>query len=95
MMTFNEKNHWVFHLVPTACSYAKLDEYFGKLRNAEIGAAQMQRDLGENSAVGNVVQTKIKKWAIEMGKSKAIIPDMKDTRRNSLLRVANTISGCS
>ena len=31
MMAFNEKHHWVFPLVPTACAYAKLDGYFGKL----------------------------------------------------------------
>ena len=35
-MTFNEKHHWVFSLAPTACSYAKLNEYFGKFRVAEI-----------------------------------------------------------
>ena len=32
MKAFNEKSRWVFPLVPTACSYAKLIEYFGKLR---------------------------------------------------------------
>ena len=36
MMTLNEKHHWVFPLALTACDYAKLDEYFGKLRKAEI-----------------------------------------------------------
>ena len=33
MMTFNEKHRWAFPLVPTACGYAKLNEYFGKLRD--------------------------------------------------------------
>ena len=28
MMTYNEKNHWVFPLAPTACAYAKLNDYF-------------------------------------------------------------------
>ena len=28
MMTYNEKHHWVFPLVPTACAYAKLNGYF-------------------------------------------------------------------
>ena len=35
MMTFCGKHRWVFPLVPTACAYAKLNEYFGKLRDAE------------------------------------------------------------
>ena len=38
MMTFIEKRHWVFPPVSTACAYSKLDEYFGKLRKAEIEA---------------------------------------------------------
>ena len=51
MMTFNENHHWVFHPIPTDCACAKLDEYFGKLRKAEIGALQMKGDFGGNLAV--------------------------------------------
>ena len=47
MVTFNEKHHWAFPLVPSSCDYAKLGEYFGKLRNAEIEAMQM-RAISEN-----------------------------------------------
>ena len=32
MMTYNEKHHWVIPLVPTACAYAKLDDYFWKIK---------------------------------------------------------------
>ena len=33
MMTFNEKHRWVSPLPPTACDCAKLDDYFGKMKN--------------------------------------------------------------
>ena len=46
MMTFNEKRRWVFSLVPTACSYAKLNGYFGKLRSSEIEVLQAKGDFG-------------------------------------------------
>ena len=46
MMTSNDKHRWVFPLVPTACAYAKLGEYFGKLRKAEIEAHQLKGDFG-------------------------------------------------
>ena len=45
-MTFNGKNRWVFPLVPTACAYAKLGEYFGKLRGSVIEVPQAQGDFG-------------------------------------------------
>ena len=45
MATFNEKNRWVFPLVPTACAYAKLNEYFGKLQNSKIEVSQTQGDF--------------------------------------------------
>ena len=31
MMTFNEKRHWVFPLVPTSCDYAKVGDYFWEM----------------------------------------------------------------
>ena len=41
-ITFNVEHRWVFPLVPTARAYTKLDEYFGKFRNAEIQVLQAQ-----------------------------------------------------
>ena len=38
MMTSNGENHWVFPPAPTAFGYAKLGDYFGKLRKSEIEA---------------------------------------------------------
>ena len=95
MMTFNEKHNWVFHLAPTAFDYSKLDEYFGKLRKAEIGARQTHRDFGGNSAVRKGSGTENPTMLSKMEKSKAIISGMKDSIRNSLLRAGDTISGCS
>ena len=54
----------------------------------------MQGDVGGNSAVREVAKSKNQGLMIKMGKSKAIISDMQDAVRNSLLRVANTIPGC-
>ena len=46
MMTFNEKHHWVFPLVPTACSYAKLGGYLGKLQKSQMEGLQVQGFFG-------------------------------------------------
>ena len=63
MTTLNGKNHCVWNLAPTACAYAKSDEYFRKLRKAEIEGLKMQGDFGENVAVRKVAKTKIKdRW---------------------------------
>ena len=32
MVTYNGKHHWVFPLVPTACAYAKPNDYFRKMK---------------------------------------------------------------
>ena len=42
MMTYNEKHHWVFHLVPTACAYTKLNDYFRKMQKEQIEVSQVQ-----------------------------------------------------
>ena len=55
----------------------------------------MQGDFGEKSAVRKVVDTKNQRLTGTMDPGKSIISDTGDTIRNSLLRVANTISGCS
>ena len=46
MMTFNERYHWVFTLIPTACARNKSDEYFGELQKSEIEALQTQEYFG-------------------------------------------------
>ena len=58
MMTFNEKHHWVFPLVPTSCDYAKLDDYFGKMQKSEIEAMQAQGDFGDHLEVRKVNKSK-------------------------------------
>ena len=35
MMTYNEKHHWVFPLVRTACDYTKLNDYFWKMQKGK------------------------------------------------------------
>ena len=54
MMTFNEKHRLVFPLVSNSRDYAKLYEYFGKLRGSKIEVLQVQGDFGENLA-GQIV----------------------------------------
>ena len=76
MMNFNEKHRWLFPLVPTACAYTKLGEYFGKSRKSEIEALQIQGDFGGNSAGWVVAKTKNQRSMSTMGKSKAIISDI-------------------
>ena len=46
MMAFNEKHHWVFHLPPTACDYAKLGDYFGKCENRKLRPSKRRGILG-------------------------------------------------
>ena len=93
MVAFNEKRRWVFPLVQTACSYDKLNGYFGKLRNSQMGVLQTQGRFGENSAAGKVINAKSKNVK-QNGKSKSIISDMEDTILNTPLRDVDTISGC-
>ena len=50
-MTFNGKHRLVFPLVPTACAYAKSNEYFGKLRGLAIEGLQLQGDFVKNLPV--------------------------------------------
>ena len=59
MMTFNEKNRWVFPLVPTAFAYAKSNEYFGKLQNSKIEVLQAQGDFGGDLSVRKVLRVNI------------------------------------
>ena len=60
-----------------------------------IEVLQMQGYFLGNLAVRKVVKTKNQRLISKMGKSKAIIPDIQDEIQNSLLRVVDTMSGCS
>ena len=93
MMTFNEKRHWVFPLVPTDWAYAKLDGYFGKLQKSEIEALQVQGDFGGHLEVRKVNKTKNRWLGGKMGKFKAAVSDVGDTIRNTFARMANALSG--
>ena len=80
MVTFNDNHRWVFPLAPTACDYAKLDGYFGKLRNAEISALQMQGYFGEYLDLRKVAKSKPK---INEQNGKSPIDCFGRERRNS------------
>ena len=80
---FQWGDRWVFPLVPTACSYAKLDEYFGKFWKAEIEVMQTQGDCGEHLEVGEVAKSKNRRLMSKMGNSKAIGADVEDAIRNT------------
>ena len=60
MMTFNDNRHWVFPLVPTACAYAKLDGYFGKLQTH--GGSGEHLEVGGSREKQN--QRLMSKWEI-------------------------------
>ena len=94
-MAFNEKHHWVFSLVPTACDYAKLSEYFGKLRGLDIEALQVQGDSVGGLSVRAVLRANHHRLGSKMEISKTAISDMVGKARDTLFRVVNTISGCS
>ena len=66
---------------------------FGELRGLEIEVPQ--GDFGENLSVRQVLRTKQKRLRSIIRISKTAISEMKDMGRNTLLRVADTISGFS
>ena len=66
MMTFNEKHRCVFPLAPTACDYAKLDEYFREMQNEQIVALQVQGNFGDHSDVRKVTKSKSQRSQGEM-----------------------------
>ena len=76
MMTFNEKHRWAFPLVPTACGYAKLNEYFGKLRDVKIEVLQLQGDFGGDLSVRKVSRPNRQRVKSTMGISKSVISEM-------------------
>ena len=46
-VTFNDKHRWVFPLAPTACAYAKLDDYFRKMQKKQIEVLQTREIFRE------------------------------------------------
>ena len=46
MVTFSEKRRWASRIVPTVCSYSKLNGCFAKLRGSEIERLQSHGDFG-------------------------------------------------
>ena len=46
MMTYNEKHHWVFPLVPTDSAYAKLNDYFGGMQKGKLRFCRFGGFLG-------------------------------------------------
>ena len=61
MMTYNEKHHWALPLLPTACAYAKLRDYFRKIQKEQIEILQVQGDFGGHLGVRKVTKAKAKK----------------------------------
>ena len=95
MMTFNEKNHWVLPLVPTACAYAKLNEYFAKLRGLEIEVPQVHCDTVGNLSAQKVGWEKQQRMKSKMGSSKNGDFGNGDMIQKTIARLINTISGYS
>ena len=76
------------HLGPTACAYAKLNEYFGKLQSSKIESAQSQGDFGGDLSVREGLQAKKQRPQSKMGSVGAAISGMEDMIQNTLLRAA-------
>ena len=71
--TSNEKNRWVLPLAPTDCAYAKLNEYFGKLRGAVTEVLQSMGDFGGKLSVREVSRPKEQRIRSKMESSKTAI----------------------
>ena len=93
MTTFNEKHHWVFPLVPTAGAYAKLDDYFGKCENRKLMSGMCRGGFRGPFGISESEQNRKSTFREEMGKSEAIISDMKDTTQNTFVGMPNAPSG--
>ena len=95
MVTFSEKNRWEFPLVSTACPNAKLNEYFGELQNSEIESPQTQGDFGCNIYPFGKLPKRKSTISKKNGKFGIGNSRNKDVIQHTLLRLVNTISGCS
>ena len=91
-MTFNDKHHWVFPLVPTACAYTKLGEYFRKMQKHQIEVLQTRGDFSETQEVRKVSKSKQNRERNRMEKFTNIISDLKNLIQNSLTRAVRMIS---
>ena len=91
-MTFNDKHRWVFPLVPTACAYAKLGDYFRKMQKRQIEAPQAQGDFSETQDARKVTKSKQKRERNRMEKFTDIISDLGNLIQNSLTRAVQMIS---
>ena len=93
-MTFNEKHHWVFPLVPTACACAKLDEYFGKIAECKnyghAGAGRFRGPFGSEKGYQNQ-KSKIRE---QNGEIQSDFSDMGDTIQNTFAKMTHALSGC-
>ena len=94
MMTFNEKHHFVFPLVQTACASAKSNGYFGQSQNSKIAVLKAQSDFGGNSPAREVLRKQNNDYKVKWEVPKSIIPETEGSSRHTLLRVVDTISGC-
>ena len=92
-MTSNDKHRWVFPLVPTACAYAKLDDYFRKMQKKQIEVLQTQGDFSETQEVRKVSKSKQNRERNRMGKFTNLISDLESLIQNSLTRAVRMISG--
>ena len=91
-MTFNDKHHWVFPLVRTACAYTKLGEYFRKMQKHQMEVLQTQGDFSETQEVRKVSKSKQNRERNRMEKFTNIISDLKNLIQNSLTRAVRMIS---
>ena len=64
------KQHLVFPLVPAACAYTKLGDYFGKLRKSQMLVLQVQGDFGGSLEVRTVAKNKSQRLQSKMGNPK-------------------------
>ena len=92
-MTFNDKHRWVFPLVPNACAYAKLEQYFRKMQAREIEVLQTQGDFMESQEVRKVSKSKQNRLGNRMENFTKIVTDLEDSVQNSLSKAARVILG--
>ena len=93
MMTFNERHRCVLPLSPTACAYAKLNEYFGKLREAKIEVLQARGDFGDNLPLRQVLRSGNNEWGVKRGGFATLISEMKEMAQDTLLPVCKYYFG--
>ena len=93
-VTFNDKHRWVFPLVPNACAYAKLDEYFRKLQTETLRFCK-HKEILESQEARKVSKSKQNRARNRMGNFTNVITDLEDSEQNSLTKAVRMISGPS